>query len=42
MDVAKIEIEQSILYDSVLESTNKEADFKQLRSIYEREKLRLN
>ena len=42
MDVAKIEIEQSFLYDSVLESTNKEADFKQLRSIYKREKLRLN
>ena len=42
MQVAKIEIEESIHYDSVLKSTNKEADFEQLRTIYAREKLRLN
>ena len=42
MQVAKIEIEQSIHYDSVLKSTDKEADFEQLRTIYTREKLRLN
>ena len=42
MQVAEIEIEQSVHYESVLESTDKEADFEQLRTIYAREKLRLN
>lgn len=42
MQVAKIEIKQSIHYDSVLKSTNKEADFEKLRTIYTSEKLRLN